>query len=83
MLFEPGPGNEPTDSSSNNNDVVSVSVVDGDRSPPGEMVGIGEDGQTREEEQAQGEREEVVEKKGKTGEHDSREEEESDNFIKL
>ena len=49
MLFQLGPGNESTDSSPDNNDVISVSVVDGERLPPGVMVAVGEEGQARQE----------------------------------
>ena len=83
MLFQLGPGNESTDSSSDNNDVISVSVLDDERFPPGVMVAVGEEGQARQEEPAQGEGEEEVEDTADTGEHHGREEEESENFFKL
>ena len=83
MLFELGPGNESTDAGSDNNDVISVSVADDGRPPPGVVVAVGEQGEGGEEEPAQGEREQEVEQAANTGEHHSREQEESQKFLKL
>ena len=83
MLFELGPGNESTDAGSDNNDVISVSVVDEGRSPPGEVIAVGEQGQAGQEEPGQGEREEEVEQVANTGEHHGGEQEESQQFLNL
>ena len=83
MLFQLGPGNESTDASPDNNDVVSLSVVDDERLPPGVVIAVGEEGQARQEEPAQGQREEEVEETANTGEYHGREQEESEKFVKL
>ena len=83
MLFQLGPGYESTDSGSDNNDVVSVWIVDGERFPPGVVIAVGEQSQARQEEPAQGEREQEVEEPANTGEHHGREQEESENFLQL
>ena len=83
MLLQFGSGNESTDSGSDNNGVISVPIVDDERLPPDVVIAVDQEDQTRQQEPAQREGEEEVEQVANTGEQQSREQEESEQFVKF
>ena len=83
MLLQFGSGNESTDSGSDNNGVISVPIVDDERLPPDVVIAVDQEDQTRQQEPAQREGEEEVEQVADTGEQQSREQEESEQFVKF